>query len=205
MRIGLIVDGQSEYEALPAIIPSLEEQTGHVIVHPVKADIQPKAPIGVIARACHKGIRALSLREVELVVILFDREDRSECPGELASLVGAVLDRQTDVPFSIVIKDQTFEHWLISDLEALEASPGRFHLSNATRRSIAPNKADQAPALTLLQAAVRNQAYDKVKDSKRILERADPMRVAASSRSFRRFLRYLEHPSYLHQSRNPAS
>jgi hypothetical protein len=57
--------------------------------------------------------------------------------------------------------------------------------------------------VALLKRAAQGDAYEKVQDAKRILERADVLRLATNSRSFRRFLRVIEHPTYREQSAAP--
>ena len=67
-----------------------------------------------------------------------------------------------------------------------------------------PNETDHLDALAILTAACIGNADDKVKDGKRTMERSAVSRIAANSRSFRRFLRVLDHPNYVDQSRLPA-
>lgn len=96
-----------------------------------------------------------------------------------------------------------YENWLVSDVEALKCQPGRFAVSDADARRVVPNRADRIDAMTLLKRMCKDAAYEKVRDSERILTRADVMRMAENSRSFRRFLRVVGHPSYQRQSASP--
>jgi hypothetical protein len=176
--------------------------SGHVFMGPVKADIQPYAPEPAIARSCRNGIKQLSLRGANLVVILLDREQRSECPSRLASAIRAAASSETTVGVEVVIKNRTYENWLIADLSALRGQPARYAVSNTTRASVEPNKADSADALMLLKRCCTG-SYDKVADSKKILARADIVRIGKHSRSFRRFLGLTRHPRYSTQTRQP--
>ncbi len=205
MRIGVIVDGQSEFVALREIFPLLAQDAGNVIIGPVKADIQPKAPTGVIARACIGSVSVLRSRNVDSVIVLFDREDRPECPGQLAEMVRENLERQVGLSVHVVIKDRSFENWLISDPDAIRALPARFKMSNTAVSAIVPNKADNLVAIEVLQASTLSQSYQKVKDSVRILQKAEPLKMGSNSRSFRRFLRCIGHPAYQTQSRLPKA
>ena len=202
MKIGLIVDGQSEREALIALKSQIESVTSHVLLKPIKADIQPLATSGDIARAALPAIRLLSSKSVDLVIIALDRESREECPGAWAEEIRTKIGLSSP-EVAVVIKDTTFENWVVSDPQALETSSNRFRLTENQRRSIAPNRSDQCDALHLLKTAAGGE-YHKIRHSVAIMKRADIDRMAANSRSFRRFLRCLDHPAYRDQSRLPA-
>lgn len=204
MRIGLIVEGQSEFVALPHLLHQLREGTGHSFIGPVRATAHPNAQAAVIARSVVESVAYLQLRKVDEVVLLMDREDREECPGALADQLSEHIQPLVTVPVRVVIKDRTFENWLISDVEALRAMPARFTITEATVRSISPNKADRINAYELLQQCAIRNSFQKVKDAQRILGHADIHRMAENSRSFRRLLRCVGHPAYAGQSRNPA-
>jgi len=203
MRIGIIVDGQSEFASLPLIIPELERATGNVLLGPAKADIHPKAPMGAIAHVCLKSIEVLKTRDIQEVIVLMDREDRDECPGVLAQQIQAEVRTRTDLRCWVVIKNRTYENWLVADLDSLRAQPGRFRVTRASERQIAPNKADNCNALAILKRSAIVASYSKVSDSMLIMRRAEVQRIADNSRSFRRFLRCVEYPRYADQSRNP--
>lgn len=202
MRIGLVVDGQSEVAALPNLYPRLEAETGHQFLRPVLAPIQPLAPPAAIARACGTRVSQLARRGADRVLVLVDREGRPECPGVLALEIQGRLPQA--VTTTVVIKNRTFENWLIADVQALLQQPGRFDVSAGMRSRIEPNHADSADALRLLQRAAIRTAYNKVQDSQRTLARAAPCEMASNSRSFRRFLRCSDHPLYRRQSRHPG-
>jgi hypothetical protein len=58
--------------------------------------------------------------------------------------------------------------------------------------------------LQMLKRAAVRRDYDKAEDALRILTDAQPLRMAANSRSFRKFLRSVGHASYRTQSKRPA-
>jgi len=202
VKIGVVVDGVSEFASLPSLYAELRKATGNQILRPVRANIQPTAPSGVIVRQCSKRIRECYERGAEAVVVLIDREDRNECPGEIASAIEARLG-QARLNAHVVIKDRTYENWLLADIDALKCLSGRFVLSKATVQAVQPNKADHVDALKLLKRSVRSGSYHKVDDSKRICEKADASRLAQHSRSFRRFLRVVGDSTYQTQSAMP--
>lgn len=201
-RIGVIVDGQSEYKALPLIAAKLEIAGGQ-FVKTLYAPIQPYAPAGVIARACRSPIQQLVQHRVVDIVILLDREARSECSGAWASQIVNLLEFPPRSRGWVVLKNRMFENWLIADVEALKASPRRYNLTPADERRVMPDKADSCDALRMLKN-ITTQGYSKVDDSRIILSAADPLRIAANSRSFRRFLRVVGHNDYRTQSSKPA-
>lgn len=91
MKIGLVVEGRSEFDALPSLAVTLEAATGNQILRPLLAEVTPLAPIGVIARAVAHLVERLEAEDVETVIILMDREQRPECPGVLADRLGDAL------------------------------------------------------------------------------------------------------------------
>jgi hypothetical protein len=150
-----------------------------------------------IARACDKKIRLAARQGVDLVVILLDREVAAHCSGEHAKdIEHMVASANPGLPrVRVVLKDSTFENWLIADLEALRGQPGRYTVSESMRKKIEPGKADGCDGYELLRAASKG-AFHKVHDAVAICERLDPVRAAAHSRSFRHFLHVIGDPAY---------
>lgn len=208
MKIGFIVDGDAEFAALPRLLPKIEtmdELLGRV----VKASVHPLGGMGKLVRGLMHSVRILVLqRGVGLVVVLLDREQRERCCGELAEELRSALKAECaseglKVRIEVVLKDRMFENWLVADLEALRSSPKRFRLSSAMVKQVEPDRADAADGLKLLKGATQKVGYDKVDDAKLILAAADPLRMGANSRSFRRLLRVVGSPKYFQQSRRP--
>jgi hypothetical protein len=188
--------------ALCELYEDLKRAVGCSLQDPIKYDLQPKAPIPQIALRCVRAIRLIEDR-VTSVIVLLDREDRPECCGALATAIGSRVRPDVSCGVEVVIKNRTFENWLVSDLTALRALSGRFSVAQATVARVEPDKADHVDGARVLSGAALS-AYEKVADSRRILSKADVLRMGAHSRSFRRFLRVLGHPTYLVQSRLPA-
>lgn len=204
MTLAIIVDGEAEFYALPALLDKIEGDIGQPILRPYRANIQPYAPPGVIAKACKDRVQQALGRGADRIVVLLDRELRDDCPGDIASAVSSALCNIVPCQLFVVIKDRTFENWVIADVGALEAQPARFRDCHIVRNAVVPNRADAASAKQLLDRVVRGRAYDKIADARRTLERADPQKMAEHSRSFRRLLRILGDPTYSAQSANPA-
>lgn len=206
MRLGILVDGQAEFRALPELLPKIESP--HTLLAPLYADIQPFAPIPQIVGAVRTKLPILRGRRAERVLVLLDMESRAVCPGVWAGDLEAALNRDCTSSgiqqFYVVVKNSCFENWLVSDITALQRMPKRFSLSATTVRSIQPNKADRVNAQRILETAAQGDGYSKTADAVRILSLAEPLAIAANSRSFRRFLRRLDHPRYLDQSIAPV-
>jgi len=179
----------------------------HTLLTPLYADIQPMAPLGRIAGAIESRLPILRGRKAEGIVILLDRETRGECPGELANALVNKLHAACNgigvQHISVVVKNTCFENWLVSDPGAIGQLKARFRNAESVKRAVA-GKADTVDACTLLKRAAIGDAYDKVADAVRILSKAEPLEMAVNSRSFRRFLRTVDHPQYVAQSRLPV-
>jgi hypothetical protein len=206
MRFGVVVDGQAEFRSLPEIFPRID--TPFTLLAPLYADIQPFAPVSQIVGAVRSKLPILRSRRAERVLVLLDRETRPVCPGAWAREVETALNNgcaEASIrQFHVVIKNTCFENWLIADTAALARMPKRFVLSRTVLRSVSPNKADHVSAQRILVSAAQGEAYSKTTDAVRIMKIAQPLAIAANSRSFRRLLRKFHHPSYLDQSFDPA-
>jgi hypothetical protein len=208
VKIGLIVDGIGEREALRKLLPRV--RTPHVIVQDaVKAKLQPTAHVDINARAASEACRILARKGVERAVILLDFEDQPGCPVTVASDLGQavrarVAQLRLSMEIAVVIKVAKLENWLIADLACLATMPRQFPNVSRVSGRVTPGNADGVDASAILDAACsRPGAYHKVKGAIAICTHLDPGRAALNSRSFRRLLRVLEDSRYLSQSRLP--
>jgi len=105
----------------------------------------------------------------------------------------------------VVVKNRKFENWLIADPKALASLKGRFKPTQAFRKHVSPNKADNVPdgAVLLKQICVKGSYYHKTQDPPRILAAMDVAEGGRNSRSFRRFLRLVGDRRYRDQSKKP--
>ncbi|HEX9987345.1 MAG TPA: DUF4276 family protein [Chloroflexia bacterium] len=206
MKIGLIVDGQSEVHSLDLVLRRAE--LPNEIIEVLYSDIQPYAPTPQIVRAMDGNIRILADKQADMIIALIDREDRAVCPGQWAAEIAQDLNKRCSTygiqRSRVVIKDSCYENWLISDPSVFRGMPKRFTMSDADIEKIISNNADRVDAQHILKRAAIKRNYSKVGDAKKIMDSADPLRMAANSRSFRKLLRELGHPKYRHQSRSPA-
>lgn len=209
MKIGILVEGDSEYYALPRLLGRIPT-SDDLRLRPQKCSVHPLAPPGQIALRAARDARMLTDRGAEHIVILLDLETRNVCPAEFAAELAAqvhasLVQSSASSRVSVVMKVRTFENWLISDPQAISANPGLFDPPQRFARHVSPDKADNVDALQLLQQWSRVRgAYEKVKGAAALCEKLDPERAARNSRSFRRLLRVLGNPQYQSQSRQPA-
>lgn len=204
MKIGVLVEGDAEFHALPNLWPRLGSP--HQILGPLKCGIQPMAPLAQIALVASKKFPILLSKGVDWIVILIDKETRQDCTGELVQAVErqcrerlAALSKT--VSLSVVFKVSKFENWTASDPEALRALPGMFENVERIEKQVAPNRADAVDALGLLKSCAR-KGYDKVRGGVAICKQLDPVRAAANSRSFRKLLKVLECPGAAPEDRS---
>ncbi len=166
--------------------------------------MQPKSEPGQIAGKAIKKVKIQRDRGADLIVVLIDREDRKECPTEFADQLKRAFAKRGYDAVNVVVKNRTFENWLIADVEALKQLPGRFKVTKTFERTVSPNKADNVgDAEALLNKIGVKQRYHKRRDAVRITAVQETLNIAKNSRSFRRFLHVVGHPQYLSQSKRP--
>lgn len=204
MRVGLIVDGQGEPAYFCHLIPKIRGISCSVLPKVLYADMQPRATPLQIARAATGAVKVLSTR-VDMIVVLIDSEGQA-CPGQFAQQIRAAFQHihGNQVVFEAVVKHHAIENWLLSDPDAFMAMRARFQLVPGVANCVLNNKADHNSNPTrLLDKMARKTEYHKKNDPPRIASHQDPGRMAMNSRSFRRFLRVLQHQNFLLQSREP--
>lgn len=195
MKIGVVVEGQSEYTALPELRVQLCAETSASSLKVLHACYDPHARPGRVVRGCRSAVKQLAGRKYDLAVILIDREGQAKAANEIAhDLEAAFSSADFGIPVAVVVKDRCFENWLVADLGALRELKARFEVTTGMVDAVEPNRADRANALNLLKSATKGDAYGKVNDARRILEKARLLHMARHSRSFRCFLARLGHP-----------
>lgn len=204
MKIGVVVDGDAESQALKLILRKIEIPRRQLL-GPAFARMHPDSPVRQIARRAIDQFKVLKSRGAERFIVLIDCETPERCPPEFAGSIARALDAKGWRNVDVVVKRLTFENWLIADVEALKEMKARWKVTKSFQQKVSPNKADNVsdPTAELNKIAKKGLAYRKRKDGLLIAERQQPLRIAANSRSFRRFLRVAGHPDYESQSRKP--
>ncbi|MBQ7803064.1 MAG: DUF4276 family protein [Rhodococcus sp.] len=203
-----MTEGDGEFKSLPFLYAQISRSIpGKVLIaKPLRVHTTPDAPVGQIVAACRAPLQLAAGGGASLIVLLIDREKRTTRPGEIAKELESALAKKVDVEVRVAIKDRMFENWLIADLGALRAQPGRFNVSPALAKRVEPNKADMLSAgAEIKRIIVGSGQYEKVKDGERICKRADVDVMARHSRSFRHFLHVLGHELYRDQCARPVA
>lgn len=205
MNTYILVEGEEEVNAMNEIVKNagFKFKVDILKVHPKE---NPKK-IVIYAK---KKIEIILQNNFKKIVILLDLEDR-ECAVEEArklekafiemSIMKEIYKKYNFHPeenLKVVIKVRKFENWLIADSKSLSNLKG-FTITRSfeNKAKYADNQED---AESLLKSI---GTYRKGKEDLAIAKKADPLKIAQHSRSFRRFLRELGHLSYLNQSKKP--
>jgi len=194
MKIGLIVEGDSEYYALPHLLPKL--RSPHTIVR-LRCPVQPLSPPALIAHvAATKSFPILLSKGVDRIVLVIDKETRPDCTIELVrEIEREARDRlQEKVELQVVLKVTKLENWLVADPQALRELPGLFENVESIEKKVAPGRADGVDAHALLKTCSRKRSYEKKAGAVEICKKLDPERARENSRSFRKLLKTLGCP-----------
>ncbi|UQA63465.1 DUF4276 family protein [Polyangium aurulentum] len=122
-EVGLIVEGQTEFVALPKLARLLDgcPLLRAINLRGVGAE---RPPIG-IARLAAPHVIAHQAAGRSRIVFCLDREERKECPGQLAQAVTSALttelrSRGRDPKgLAVVVADRSFEAWILADARGL--------------------------------------------------------------------------------------
>lgn len=204
MKIGVIVDGDAEQQALQSFFSKIGLGNTQLI-GPYYANMQPKAsPLQICRSSLSKLEILVGSYKTDQNIVLIDLEDREECPGMFAKMIEEAYT-QLGYKVSVVVKNICLKNWLIADPYALKVMGSRFNIEESFLKKVSPNKADRVknPLHELNKICIKKD-YHKRKDALQIAKKLNPETVAANSRSFRRFLRLVGHAKYLSQSIKPA-
>lgn len=205
MKIGFIVDGQGEPGYFSVLLSKIKSSPHTLLTKTFYAGMQPRATPLQIARAATGAVKVLA-GQVDKIVVLIDSEGQP-CPGTFATQIQSAFSQVhgTQITFAAVVKHRAIENWLLADPDAFNGMRARFLVEDRIVNQVANNKADHVlnPA-KVLDSMAQKASYHKRNDPPKIAAHQDPLRVAKNSRSFRRFLRVLEHPIYAQQSKLPT-
>ena len=202
MKIGIITDGQGEPAALDKLRPKLDSTA--TVLRPLYADMQPKAAPGQIARKAVSRVRILENKGVDRIIVIIDREDHADCAPDIATRIEGAFRKLGHRGIQVVVKDRTFENWLIADPGAIKKLRARFSPKKPLDKMVSPNKADSVHnAEATLNTRTIKKPYHKRNDPPDIMGKMDVSAAAMNSRSFRRFLHLLGDRRYKGQSKKP--
>lgn len=118
MKIGILVDGQAEFHSFPLVIPKI--RTDNTVINPLYCDMQPFSTPEQIAHVAASRAAILLGRGGSLIVIVLDKEARPDCTPDVAARIqrafaSRLAAEDRSIAASVVVKDSTFENWLVAD------------------------------------------------------------------------------------------
>jgi hypothetical protein len=172
-----VVEGDAEFDALPRLhkksliagCPPLRATN----MGGIGSDITPTA----IARRVVGSVIAHQAAGRTKVVVCFDREQRQECPGELAlAVLSALRDElakhnRSSSDVHVVVADRAFEAWILADADglhkrgALARAPSFHSFEGSLGLSSAKGKADLTKLLS--------RTYSETSDGPKLFEQID--------------------------------
>jgi hypothetical protein len=203
MRVGVICDGDAEVEVLKVILGKLSLAEIELL-GAVYADMQPSAPNAQVVFAARSRIEIWRARRVNKIVVVIDREQSSMCPGQRAQELRAAFHGSGFTEVEVVVKDRKLENWLLADAEGVSTLKG-FSISDSLARRVRNAGADSIGDAQAELERASSKGYGKRRDAVRIAQVSSIAVIEERSRSFRRFLRHVGHPSYQTQSRHFVS
>lgn len=203
IRIGIITEGSAEQKSLVELVKSLRSNET-IIINPVFASIEPKATPQQIAKAAESRVKILNSKLCDRIILIIDMENTDQCLVKRVTVLEKAFHEKGYTNVNVVIKNRQYENWLIADIEAIGNCKG-FTLTQVFKNKIVPNKADNVnnPVELLTKLKTNKRRFDKNADVLSIIKNCDPVRMGMHSRSFRRFLRLMNHPNYKTQSKFP--
>lgn len=196
MRVAIIGEGQTEYTCLPSIAGRLGNQVvGRARTITVSSDFDWRQ---FFEKRVVQLVLAMLARNPEKILVVLDREDREECPADLARTGLEVIIEHCGYclggcRLAVVISNRKFESLLFADYAAVDTLPILRHPVSATF----PDTTDKRGVVSWLTRALdEGCSYDKVQHGAMLASRmnvGDP-RVLARSRSLRKLIKELQPP-----------
>lgn len=189
MRIGCIVEGDTEYYCTPKLLGRL----GHVVLTPLSIHGSSGNWEQLLLRKVVPRIRALALKAPDKIIIMLDREDRPDCTAELARQATQVISHEITnfkitCSIAIIIADKYFECLLFADYDLLDSMP-------IFSERVSPRLGDTTDGknvLALAKAALREGERYRKNEHGPILARRinlDSTAVAGRNRALRKLLK----------------
>lgn len=189
--IGLVVEGISEFHALPVFVRQLDRRAaGAAVFQGQGVHMTPQA----VARRAFPSVRAQLKKNLGRVIVVLDREFRDACAPGIAGqvqndLMQMLADQGADpsIPVVVVCADRMFENWLLADRSGLAT-----HKLVRTRIGRQPGNVDGVDGATeLSKLMVSGASYRKGQLSGQLAEhvRVKNVTVQRRSRSLQKFVK----------------
>ena len=175
MTFACVVEGHAEFNC----IPSLLGRRGHTVIGRLTLNGGNGKSLwaALIRNKVFPRVRGMALKRPDKVLVVLDREDRSDCCPTLASTAAAILQQALAAEnivccLSIVVCDRNFENALFADVQlvdrlAIIAPQHKFSTS-------VPASLDGVNVLARLKSCLApGQCYDKVRHSLALIRELD--------------------------------
>lgn len=175
--VGLVVEGETEYYALPLLHHGKHAIPGCPAIRTtnlggVGSHLTPAG----IARMAAPRIKTHLIAGHKPVILCLDREQRPDCAGSFAqAILGALcreLSRTQAADVHVVVADRTFEAWILADAAGLAKrrllrTAPKFHCFEGSM-------GDGGKKGTVELSRLLGREYRKTSDGPRLFEALDP-------------------------------
>ncbi|MGA8222519.1 MAG: hypothetical protein WB780_12765 [Candidatus Acidiferrales bacterium] len=193
LRVAIIGEGQTEYYC----VPKLAGRCGHVVIG--SAWIRMVNPDFDWERLFELRVvplvMAMLLKNPDKIVVIIDKEDRVECPAELAQRGLAIIQSQCghcvgNCAITVVISNKSFECLLFADYEAVDKLP---ILRAPVSQTFPPTTNGQSVIPWIKSGLKPGSAYHKIRDGMFLAQRIDygKPEIQGRCRSLRKLVREL--------------
>jgi hypothetical protein len=193
LRVAIIGEGQTEYYC----IPKIAGRCGHIVVgtaliRMVSSDFDWEK---LFELRIVPLVMAMLTKSPDKIIIVLDREDRAECPGELAQRGLLVIQAKCSYylgacGLAVVISNKTFECLLFADYALVDRLP----ILRAPVSHNFPPATEGKGVLSWIKGVLRpGAAYHKIRDGMYLAKHMEYERseVQARSRSLLKLVREL--------------
>jgi hypothetical protein len=146
-----------------------------------------KVAISEIGKRVASQARLLQKRH-QLIIVIFDREERTESVNQLNKALRCYLENQdVQVLLAIGIADREIENWILADYEAFAISAG-LNIKNVESKDF-EGKCGKAIVKRLIKGRI---SYHEKIHGAEWLKKCDSSKIRANSQSFRSLCSELE-------------
>lgn len=187
----LLVPGDSEYSVLPVLLKSANVNARAHKTKSVSYDVRNNQAI--VSQKVYRQVEAAFEENPTRVILIFDREDASVCPGEFALKVKSLILENTRLTtsaiskFAVVCADHSVENWILADHNIFKSNLFKRDLSGRIG-----NRSDCKKAISIIQEGFgRRKKYQKVRHLKALANyfNLSDSQVRKRSPSLDKFLR----------------
>ncbi|MHA1813412.1 MAG: DUF4276 family protein [Candidatus Thorarchaeota archaeon] len=187
--VGLVVEGQTEARAYPLLLKPLGLRLAGILHFGGQFQTRNATDLArfVTCRIVPR-VQAMRRKGVASIVVVLDREERNDCPGQLASNIEAIIVHELHAqyqyagqpPISVVCADRRFENWLIADPDGI----ARHKLIQDSPSRAVGSQADGKDAIMIINRVLRHgRSYMKTTHGPQLAKHVRILEPGVRSRS----------------------